>query len=115
MLPTKFQVNLPFRSGTETKIDFQDGNHGGHLEISIGTILAIFDGRYFLPSFKSIGPSVQERKQKKKKKKKKKKGVSRWRPSWISDRNNFSYFWSTSYPDASYLNSYGINNNYNNK
>ena len=28
---------------------------------------------------------------------------SRWRPSWISDRNDFSYFWSTSYPDASHL------------
>ena len=25
-----------------------------------------------------------------------------WRPSWISDRNDFSYFWSTSHPDASY-------------
>ena len=27
---------------------------------------------------------------------------SRWRPSWIYDRNNFSYFCSTSHPDASY-------------
>ena len=26
-----------------------------------------------------------------------------WRPSWISDRNDFSYFWSTSHPNASYL------------
>ena len=25
-----------------------------------------------------------------------------WRPSWISDQNDFSYFWSTSHPDASY-------------
>ena len=25
-----------------------------------------------------------------------------WRPSWISDRHDFSYFWSTSHPDASY-------------
>ena len=26
-----------------------------------------------------------------------------WRPAWISDRNNFSYFFlSTSHPDASY-------------
>ena len=23
-------------------------------------------------------------------------------PSWISDQNNFSYFWSISHPDASY-------------
>ena len=27
---------------------------------------------------------------------------SRWRPYWISDWNNFSYFCSTSHPDASY-------------
>ena len=27
---------------------------------------------------------------------------SRWMPSWISDRNNFSYFLSTSHPDVSY-------------
>ena len=27
---------------------------------------------------------------------------SRWRPSWISDRNDFSYFRSTSHPHASY-------------
>ena len=26
---------------------------------------------------------------------------SRWQPSWISDRHDFSYFLSTSYPDAS--------------
>ena len=25
----------------------------------------------------------------------------RWQPSWISDRNDFSYFWSTNHPDAS--------------
>ena len=25
-----------------------------------------------------------------------------WWPSWISDRNDFSYFWSKSHPDASY-------------
>ena len=26
-----------------------------------------------------------------------------WRPSWISDRDDFSYFWSTGHPDASNL------------
>ena len=25
-----------------------------------------------------------------------------WWPSWISDQNEFSYFWSTSHPDISY-------------
>ena len=32
----------------------------------------------------------------------KKKKLSRWWPFWISDQNNFSYFCSTSLPDASY-------------
>ena len=32
-----------------------------------------------------------------------KNSFSRWRPSWISDRNDFSCFWSTSHPDASNL------------
>ena len=43
MLPTEFQINWPFGSGEEAKIDFQDGRHGGRLEFPIGTILAIFD------------------------------------------------------------------------
>ena len=25
-----------------------------------------------------------------------------WRSTWISDRNDFSYFWPTSHPDSSY-------------
>ena len=40
MLPTKFRVYWPFRSGEEAKIDFQDGHHLG---FPIGMILAIFD------------------------------------------------------------------------
>ena len=43
MLPTKFQVNWPFGSGEEAKIDFQGGRHGSHLGFLIGTILAIFE------------------------------------------------------------------------
>ena len=38
MFPTKFQVNWPFSSGEEAKIDFKDGCHGGHLVFPIGTI-----------------------------------------------------------------------------
>ena len=73
----------------EAKIDFQDCGHGGHLGFPIGTILAVLiykSPRCFLPSFKSIGPSGEEAKN----------IFSRWpprRPSWISDRNNFSYFY----------------------
>ena len=46
MLPTKFRVKWPFSSGEEaknSKIDFQDGCHNGHIGFLIGTILAIFD------------------------------------------------------------------------
>ena len=81
------------------KIDFQDGCHGGHLGFPIGTILAIFDLQVtqMLPSKFGVnwpfgsGEEVKNR-------------FSRWLPwwpSWIFDRHNFSYFWSTSHPNAS--------------
>ena len=38
ILPTKFQLNMPFGSEEEAKIGFQDGAIG----FSIGTIIAIF-------------------------------------------------------------------------
>ena len=50
------------------KIDFQDGGYGSHLGFRIGTILAVLlykTPQCFLPSFKSIGLSVQETKAKK--------------------------------------------------
>ena len=81
------------------KIDFQDGRHGGHLGFPIGTILAIFDLQVtlMLPSKFGVNwpfSSGEEAKNR----------FSRWRPwwpSWISDRNDFSYFLSTSHPDCS--------------
>ena len=82
------------------KIDFQDGGHGGHLGFQIGTILAIFDLQVTLMLPSNFGVnwpfgSGEEAKNR----------FSRWRPwrpAWISDRNDFSYFWSTSHPNASY-------------
>ena len=73
---------------------------GVHLGFLIGTILAIFDLQVtpMLPSKFGVnwpfgsGEEVKNR-------------FSRWRPwqpSWISDRNDFSYFLSTRHPDASY-------------
>ena len=76
------------------KIEFQDGCHGGHLGFLIGMILAIFDLQVtqMLPSkFGGNWPFGSEAKNR----------FSRWRPSWISNRHDFSYFLSTSYPDAS--------------
>ena len=78
------------------KIDFQDGCYGGHLGFPIGTVLSIFDLQVtpMLPSKFGVNlpfGSAEEAKNR----------FSRWRP-WLSDRNDFSYFWSTSHPDASY-------------
>ena len=58
------QLAFRFRRRSE-KIDFQDGHHGGHLGFPIGTILAILiykSLRCFLPSFMSVGLSIQENK-----------------------------------------------------
>ena len=72
------------------KIDFQDSSHGGHLGFLIGTILDIFDLHVtlMLPTKSQVNwpfGSGEETKNR----------FSRWRPrrpSWISDRNDFSYF-----------------------
>ena len=66
------------------KIDFQDG---GHLGFPISAILAIFDLKVtlMLPSKFGVNwpfGSGEEAKNR----------FSRWRPSWISDRQDFSYF-----------------------
>ena len=78
------------------KIYFQDGGHGGHLEFSIGTILAFLIYRSsMLPAKFQVnlpfgsGEESQNR-------------FSRLRPSWISDQKAFSYFLSTSHLYASY-------------
>ena len=72
------------------KIDFQDGCHGSHLGFPIGTIFAIFDLQVspMLPTMSGVNwllGSGEEAKNR----------LSRWppwRPSWISDRHDFSYF-----------------------
>ena len=69
------------------KIDFQDGCHGGHLGFPIGMILPIFDQQVtpMLPSKFGVNwpfGSGEEAKNR----------FSKWRPSWIYDRNDFSYF-----------------------
>ena len=82
------------------KIDFQDGGHSGHLGFPISTILATFylQVTLMVPSKFGVNwpfSSGEEAKNR----------FSRWRPwrpSWISDRNDFNYFWSTSHPNASY-------------
>ena len=83
MLPSKFGVNWPFGSGEEAKNRFSRWP-------PIGTSLAIFDLQVtpMLPSKFGVNwpfGSGEEAKNR----------FSRWRPwrpSWISDQNDFSYF-----------------------
>ena len=97
MLPTMFGVNCLLGLGEglsvqekKRKIDFQDGCHGGHLGFPINTILAIFDLQVTLIRPSKFGvnwpfSSGEEAKNR----------FSRWvpwRPSWISDWHDFSFF-----------------------
>ena len=70
------------------KIDFQDGHHGGHLGFPISKILAIFylQVTLMLPTKFGVNwpfGSGEEAKNR----------LSIWRPSWISNRNDFSNFY----------------------
>ena len=97
-LPTKLPVNWPIVQEKKWKTDFQDGHHGGLLAFPISITLAFFDLQVTLTTptkFQVNLPFGSGEKAKKKK-------ISRWQPSWISKRNDFSYFWSTRHPDASY-------------
>ena len=86
MLPTKFGVNWLLGLEKKRKIYFQDG----HLGFPICTLLATFDLEVtpMLPTKFGVNwpfGSGEEAKNR----------FSRWRPwrpSWISDRNDFSYF-----------------------
>ena len=90
MLPTKFQFTWPFGSEGEAKNRF---SRCGHLGFPIKMILAIFDLQVtpmLLTKFQvnwpfRLGAIL-------------KNSFSRWWPSWISNRNDFSYFWSISHP-----------------
>ena len=87
MLPTKFQVNWLLGLGKEPKKDFQDGHQGGHLGLPISMVLAIFDLQVTLMLPTKFGvswPFGSEAEAKNR--------LSRWRPSWISNWNDFSDF-----------------------
>ena len=94
MLPTKLKVNWPFSTGEEAKNRFL------RWPPRIGKILAICD-LHVTPMLRTkfqvnwpLGSGEEA------------KNIflnwSPWRPSWISDRSDFSDFWSTSHPDTSY-------------
>ena len=90
MLPKKFAVSGLSVQKKKWKIDFQDG---GHLGFPIGIISAIFDLQVtlMLPSKFGVNWPLGSGEEAKNR-------FSRWwlwRPSWISDRHDFSYFWTT--------------------
>ena len=90
MLPTKFGVNWLLGLGVEAKNRFSRWLPVRHLGFPIGTILAIFDLQVtlMLPSKFGVNwPSGSGEEAKNR--------FSRWqpwRPSWISDQQDFSYF-----------------------
>ena len=93
-LPSLKSVGLLIQK-KKCKTDFQDGGHGGHLGFPIRTILALFDLHVtkILPTkFQVNGPFGSGGA---------KNRFSRWWPSWISNLNSFSFFWSISHLDAS--------------
>ena len=75
--------------------EFQDGCHGGHLGYRNGMLLAILNLCVTkMPPIKFQLNQTRFRRR-----------ISRWppwRPSWISERNNFSSFESLCYCDASH-------------
>ena len=94
-LPSFESVGLSVQK-KKGKTDFQDGHHLGFL---IGMILAIFistshpDASYQFSNQKALlFRKISE----------KKVSWPPWRPSWISNPNNLSYYRSTSHPNASY-------------
>ena len=87
ILPIKFRLNWPSIQEKKLVIALQDGNCGSHLVFPVGRILAIVDLQVTsmtLTKFQVNWPfrSGEEAKNR----------FSRWWPSWISNRNNFSFF-----------------------
>ena len=96
LLPSFKWIGLSVQEKKQ-KIAFQDGRHLGVL---IRMIVAIFDLQATLTLPTKFGVnwpfgSGEEAKNRFLRQRP-------WQSSWISDQNNFSYFWSTSHPDASY-------------
>ena len=83
ILPIKFQVNWHFDSREEAQLDFQDGGTQRPSWISNWNIFTAFSSSSCPDTFYQV-LSVQE--------KKRKREFPRWRPSWISHLNDFSYF-----------------------
>ena len=98
LLPTKSLVNWPF--GSEAQNSPSNGGFGRHLGYLIETILGIFGLKVALILSYQVRISWPFRSGEEYRNTFLRKRL--WSPSWISDRNDFSYFISTSHPDTSY-------------
>ena len=88
ILPMNFESIALSVQEKKFKTDFQDGRHGCNLGFPIATIWVIFYLQVtpMLPTkFRVNWPFSSEEEGKNR--------FSRWPPSWISDWNNFSYFY----------------------
>ena len=96
-----FKSTDPLVQENKRKKEFQAGRHGDHLGFPIQIIKAILDLQVtpMLPTKFRVKWSFSSEEEAKNR-------FSRWlswQPSWISDRDDFSYFLSTGHPAASYL------------
>ena len=88
ILPMNFESIAFSVQEKKFKTDFQDGRHGRNLGFPIAIFWAIFDLQVtlMLPAkFRVNWPFSSEEEEKNR--------FSRWPPSWISDQNDFSYFY----------------------
>ena len=88
ILPMNFKSIALSVQGKKFKTDFQVGHHSRNLRLPIATIWAIFDLQVtlMLPTkFRVNWPFSSEEV--------KKNRFSRWPPSWLFNRNAFSYFY----------------------
>ena len=88
ILPMNFESFALSVQEKKLKTDFQDGRHSSNLGFPIATIWAIFDLQVtpmFPTKFRDNWPFSSEEERKNR--------FSRWPPSWISDRNDFSCFY----------------------
>ena len=99
MLPTKFQINWPFGSGEEAKTRFsrwppRQPSWIFRLGFLIWTFLAIFDLQVtlMLPTESQANWLFSSEEEVK----------TGFQDGLGGQRNNFSYFWSTSHPDTFY-------------
>ena len=88
ILPMNFESIALLVQEKKFKTDFQDGHHGHNLGFPIATIWAIFylQVNQMLPTKFRVNWPFSSKEEGKNR-------FSRWPPSWISNWNDFSYFY----------------------